>query len=201
MRAWNPSVRGELSPPSPTPRRQVGGEMVLWSMPNFAGMKTPGIPACTELGKASFGWLNALKSWASTRTPILCFSRSDDCVSSSIRPLAGVCDVSLTIVNDTQKSFLRLTHPLTVGISSQLLSSRASVRLRRCSGRSAFLFALPKNSPFDVLNCSAFLVDGWKTRIGFGFRSAKGSIVLPQRDLSLWGQISFAAMLFSQAVA
>ena len=50
-----------------------------------------------------------------------------------------------------------------------------------CLGRDALL---AKNSPLDVLNCSAFLVDGWKTGIVFGLRSAKASISLPQRGLA-----------------
>jgi hypothetical protein len=37
---------------------------------------------------------------------------------------------------------------------------------------------LLKNSPFDVLNCSAFLVDRWKTVTVFDVRSAKASISL-----------------------
>ncbi len=44
-------MRGELSPPRPTPNKPVGGEIVLCRVPNFAGMETPGTPASTELGR------------------------------------------------------------------------------------------------------------------------------------------------------
>ncbi len=43
---WKAIMRGELSPPSPTPSSPVGGEMVLVSAPNpvcVAG--SPGVPA------------------------------------------------------------------------------------------------------------------------------------------------------------
>ena len=47
-------MRGEVSPPSPTPSSPVGGEVVLCSVPNLA-MGEPGTPACTVLGSAKFG--------------------------------------------------------------------------------------------------------------------------------------------------
>jgi hypothetical protein len=54
---------------------------------------------------------------------------------------------------------------------------------------------LPKNSPLNVLNCSAFLVDGWKTGIVLGLRSAKIWHSFPQRGLSLWGPRSWLRRL------
>src|SRR5208282_67069 len=62
-------MRGELSPPRPTPSSPVGGEVKLWSVPNLAGTE-PGTPACTVLGSAKLGWLNALNNWPSTRSLI-----------------------------------------------------------------------------------------------------------------------------------
>lgn len=54
---WKAIMRGELSPPRPTPSKPVGGEIVLSNVPNRAGMKPPGTPAWTELGSAKLGWL------------------------------------------------------------------------------------------------------------------------------------------------
>src|SRR5271156_6366167 len=61
-------MRGELSPPSPTPNSPVGGEIVLSNVPKRAGIKTPGTPASTELGSAKCGWLNALNICVSSRS-------------------------------------------------------------------------------------------------------------------------------------
>src|ERR1700728_5152825 len=62
-------MRGEVSPPSPTPSNPVGGEVVLSSVPNLE-MGEPGTPACTVLGSAKFGWLNALNISPSIRSLI-----------------------------------------------------------------------------------------------------------------------------------
>lgn len=51
---WNAIMRGEVSPPRPTPSRPVGGDVVLCSVPNLA-MGEPGTPAWTVLGSAKFG--------------------------------------------------------------------------------------------------------------------------------------------------
>ena len=66
-------MRGELSPPYPTPSRPVGGEVVEVKAPKpvcVAGL--PGIPAITFDGRLKFGWLNRLKNWPSIRS----FNRS-----------------------------------------------------------------------------------------------------------------------------
>jgi hypothetical protein len=48
-------MRGELSPPKPTPSKPVGGEVVAVSAPKPVCVPgRPGIPA-TEVGKAKFG--------------------------------------------------------------------------------------------------------------------------------------------------
>src|SRR5580700_3232261 len=60
-------MRGEVSPPSPTPSSPVGGEVALSSVPNLA-ICEPGTPAWTVLGSAKFGWLNALNIWPSMRS-------------------------------------------------------------------------------------------------------------------------------------
>ena len=60
-------MRGELSPPRPTPSSPVGGEMVLSRVPNLAGTYSPGTPASTLLGNAKLGWLKALNICASKR--------------------------------------------------------------------------------------------------------------------------------------
>ena len=60
-------MRGELSPPSPTPSSPVGGEMVLVSAPKpvcVAG--SPGVPAWL-VGSAKFGWLKTLNHCVSKR--------------------------------------------------------------------------------------------------------------------------------------
>ena len=54
--AWNAIMRGELSPPSPTPSSPVGGEVVDVMAPNpvcVAGF--PGMPATTIDGNEKFG--------------------------------------------------------------------------------------------------------------------------------------------------
>ena len=51
---WKAIMRGELSPPSPTPSRPVGGEMVLCIVPERVGIIEPGTPASTLLGSAKF---------------------------------------------------------------------------------------------------------------------------------------------------
>jgi len=62
-RAWKAIMRGLLSPPSPTPSNPVGGEVVYASAPNPLCVEGfPGIPACTMLGSAKFGWLKTLKN-------------------------------------------------------------------------------------------------------------------------------------------
>src|ERR1700733_2878013 len=64
---WNAIIRGELSPPSPTPSKPVGGEIVLVKAPKpvwVAGL--PGGPA-RLLGKAKLGWLKRLKTCVSRR--------------------------------------------------------------------------------------------------------------------------------------
>src|SRR5271156_6177094 len=66
---WKAIMRGEVSPPRPTPSSPVGGEVVLCSVPNLA-MGEPGTPACTVLGSAKLGWLNALNIWPSMRSLI-----------------------------------------------------------------------------------------------------------------------------------
>ena len=60
-------MRGELSPPRPTPSSPVGGEMVLSRVPNAGGMYSPGTPASTLLGNAKLGWLKALNICTSKR--------------------------------------------------------------------------------------------------------------------------------------
>ena len=47
-------MRGELSPPRPTPSSPVGGIVTLSSVPNLAGTE-PGTPASTVLGSAKLG--------------------------------------------------------------------------------------------------------------------------------------------------
>lgn len=47
-------MRGEVSPPSPTPSKPVGGEVVLYNVPNL-DIAEPGAPACTVVGSAKFG--------------------------------------------------------------------------------------------------------------------------------------------------
>ena len=45
-RAWNAIIRGELSPPSPTPSRPVGGEVAYVKAPKPVWVDTlPGMPA------------------------------------------------------------------------------------------------------------------------------------------------------------
>ena len=64
---WNAIMRGELSPPRPTPSSPVGGEMVLVSAPKpvwVAG--SPGVPAWL-VGSAKLAWLKTLKNWVSKR--------------------------------------------------------------------------------------------------------------------------------------
>src|ERR1700733_8578261 len=62
-RAWNAIMRGVLSPPSPTPSRPVGGEVVYVSAPNPVCVEgCPGMPASTTLGNPKFGWLKTLKN-------------------------------------------------------------------------------------------------------------------------------------------
>ena len=66
-------MRGELSPPKPTPSNPEGGEVVYVSAPKavcVAGF--PGMPANTILGTPKFEWLNTLKNWLSNRS----FTRS-----------------------------------------------------------------------------------------------------------------------------
>jgi hypothetical protein len=63
-------MRGELSPPSPTPSSPVVGEIVLVSAPNpvcVAGL--PGVPAWL-VGNAKFGWLKTLNNCVSKRKAI-----------------------------------------------------------------------------------------------------------------------------------
>jgi hypothetical protein len=56
-------MRGLLSPPNPTPSKPVGGEVVYVSAPNPLCVEGfPGMPACTMLGSAKFGWLKTLKN-------------------------------------------------------------------------------------------------------------------------------------------
>src|ERR1022692_3628821 len=60
-------IRGELSPPNPTPSSPVGGDVVELIAPKpvcVAGC--PGIPATTD-GKAKLGWFNTLKNCPSMR--------------------------------------------------------------------------------------------------------------------------------------
>jgi Dynamin family len=55
-RAWSAIMRGELSPPKPTPSKPVGGEVVYVSAPKpvwVAGL--PGTPAITSDGNPKFG--------------------------------------------------------------------------------------------------------------------------------------------------
>src|ERR1700689_1477204 len=67
-------MRGELSPPNPTPSRPVGGEVVDVKAPKPVCVEgLPGIPATTLDGKLKFGWLNRLKNWPSMRSFIRSF--------------------------------------------------------------------------------------------------------------------------------
>src|ERR1019366_5905687 len=62
-------MRGELSPPSPTPSNPVGGDVVLVSAPKPVCVERfPGIPAITLDGRLKFGWLKTLKHCASIRS-------------------------------------------------------------------------------------------------------------------------------------
>src|ERR1700728_556797 len=70
IRARKAIMRGELSPPSPTPKRPVGGEIVLSRVPNFGGIYSPGTPASTLLGNAKLGWLKALNICTSKRREV-----------------------------------------------------------------------------------------------------------------------------------
>ena len=56
-------MRGELSPPKPTPNKPVGGEVVYVSAPKPTCVEgLPGTPASTMLGNPKLGWLKMLKT-------------------------------------------------------------------------------------------------------------------------------------------
>src|ERR1035438_6661912 len=60
-------MRGELSPPRPTPKSPVGGDVVWLMAPKPVCVSgRPGIPATTE-GSAKLGWLKTLKNCPSIR--------------------------------------------------------------------------------------------------------------------------------------
>src|SRR5579862_9516986 len=68
-RARKAIMRGELSPPNPTPSRPVGGDVVDVKAPKPVCVEgLPGIPAVTLDGRLKFGWLNRLKNWPSMRS-------------------------------------------------------------------------------------------------------------------------------------
>src|ERR1039458_6845056 len=67
IRPSNAIMRGELSPPNPTPSSPVGGEIVLSKVPNLGGMYSPGTPASTLPGSVKLGWLKALNNCTSKR--------------------------------------------------------------------------------------------------------------------------------------
>ena len=55
-RSWNAIIRGELSPPKPTPSKPVGGDVVRPIAPNPVWVEgLPGIPAITIAGSVKLG--------------------------------------------------------------------------------------------------------------------------------------------------
>ena len=55
-RSWNAIIRGELSPPKPTPSKPVGGDVVEPMAPNPVWEEgRPGMPAITIAGSAKLG--------------------------------------------------------------------------------------------------------------------------------------------------
>jgi hypothetical protein len=88
-------MRGELSPPRPTPSSPVGGEMVLCSVPNFGGMYSPGTPACTLLGQRKVGMVEGVEHLHVEAQRAVAGGGIDDrdkCVGIEPLPGSGDCD-------------------------------------------------------------------------------------------------------------
>ena len=82
-------MRGELSPPSPTPRSPVGGDVVEVIEPKPVCVAAwPGMPATTD-GSAKLGWFRTLKNCPSIRKVRRSFNRKCRVTYRSLQTKSG----------------------------------------------------------------------------------------------------------------